>query len=941
MLSLAGQPLLIPDEGGELSRWLADNQDLRDLLQFGHAPMSDFATQRESRMKDKEQIGLPWYNWKQAPEPRLNTLYWPTGASRWAQGWFLATKEAKEAIVTASSSLASAVTLKMGDDAAPRTGRSPGGSVECSVYVLAPRPVSGHSEELWLLPVVDARYWWQFKDSGDWPVESTTTWADMFTALSLELGETVAYDEISTCYLKPDPTELTRRYYNPAVLLDAVSSCIGQRIVRLLDGTVKSVNAESAESEIASNLDQDSVSEPWSTIAGDDFSDNAAGTPKTVRVTFPKYSSDAATYVDGERYYIDKDNHNSLIGVPDDTRKLIRCSAKADFSSGGSLPSNWQELDNLACWIAYDFYRWHGRRFDYTFAGIKTWVPTGFEDAILYEFGRPRDGGGWYAKTRVQSVPAAVGVESQLSQTTNLSSTTTTSSTSSGTYIAPGGCDMTPCGCVHTWNDLGGGDGEWTRPPGTPCSGTTTSSTTSGDCQCPVPQTTSTSSTSTTSGCDCLWPTFCGTIDGQVAYTSCSTVPNNPPNCSSTTTTSTTSPTCDCTDNCSSKSCIWEFTGYGVGGEYRFNLVSSECEPNCGPCAEPTTCPSGRYSTTYCSTTSATTPTDCECYPSWSTWKWNPVTNDWDMIELCNSFTGTTGSLTFYTCCTATKPTGTGTLCEERRTLCYKSTNQASSTTDPCYKYCHSTTSTSTTTNPCVTGSCLYQATHDTTAWVRLSTTCPASCQCTGPTYTGCPDELVKVPCGSTTTTSTTSIQCELRSCQFECQLVGGQTDAPWYAGSTKVAWYVTAKQCGNIGDVINGDPGTAFYQCCCSGPGAGSCASLSDVGNVTTGGCYSDSASGTCSNTTTSSTTTTSTTTAGCNAECNYQCLGGLWTLIGTGCPAGCGCTVGVTPGGACTGSGVEAGICGTTSTTTTTTTTTTSSSTSTTTTSTTSGII
>src|SRR4030065_1747242 len=47
---------------------------------------------------ERQRVGLPRYNWPEPPPLRLNQIYWPTGATRWAYGIFLITTEQKEAI---------------------------------------------------------------------------------------------------------------------------------------------------------------------------------------------------------------------------------------------------------------------------------------------------------------------------------------------------------------------------------------------------------------------------------------------------------------------------------------------------------------------------------------------------------------------------------------------------------------------------------------------------------------------------------------------------------------------------------------------------------------------------------------------------------------------------------------------------------------------------
>jgi hypothetical protein len=49
---------------------------------------------------------------------------------------------------------------------------------------------------------------------------------------------------------------------------------------------------------------------------------------------------------------------------------------------------NGTALDALAEAISLDFYGWSSKDYDRTFSGIVPWVPTGFDDSILWTFGR-------------------------------------------------------------------------------------------------------------------------------------------------------------------------------------------------------------------------------------------------------------------------------------------------------------------------------------------------------------------------------------------------------------------------------------------------------------------------------------------------------------------------------------------------------------------------
>lgn len=88
----------------------------------------------------------------------LNTLYWPTGCTRWAFGVFLVSDREIDALATAANSVPVAQ-LKMGNP------DDPDHYIEASMFPLNPVPITGNSDAseaqgqaLYLLPLVDARF---------------------------------------------------------------------------------------------------------------------------------------------------------------------------------------------------------------------------------------------------------------------------------------------------------------------------------------------------------------------------------------------------------------------------------------------------------------------------------------------------------------------------------------------------------------------------------------------------------------------------------------------------------------------------------------------------------------------------------------------------------------------------------------------------------------
>lgn len=393
MITLGGIPLLIPDNDGELAEFLRKHNPLGDASLFA-GPMD--GCPRRRRYEQDKGVGLPQYNWPEPPPLCINSLYWPTGATRYARGLFLATGRNKDLILgIAGSSNNSPLPLKIGDDEAGKT-------IETDVYVLGPRPISGidtgemiGEETLWLIPVVDERYWWATSLPVDEPgVDETTTWSELLAEIAGSLGVTADEAEISADYLQPDKTEFNRKFASGGEMLEAAAASVGHRVVRDIDGTVRTVTASTDDIELPAGA---------LVVAGDDDSDVGGELPAEVLTVFRKVAY-YGQLADEQAYTKQHGTESGLVVVSGKTQ-TIYSAACADFSSGGLTPANDTALDTLAAKIAADYYAWRSKRFAYTLAGIVDWTLTGHEDAIVWDFGRQTESGELLTQTRVWSLP--------------------------------------------------------------------------------------------------------------------------------------------------------------------------------------------------------------------------------------------------------------------------------------------------------------------------------------------------------------------------------------------------------------------------------------------------------------------------------------------------------------------------------------------------------
>lgn len=400
-LTFAGVPLLLPDRDGRLERFLAEYQCLDELRVFVSETTWQASNRGNARSGFTANVNMNSPNWPSPPAPKLNTLYWPTGAARWAWGLFLATATQVNQIFAAIAPSSGGVTFResygnlvLADDESGDTITAAG------MHLLPPRPISvpeiSDDESLWLLPIVDERYFWQWINLGSIAtadtLDETSTWTDLWTLIQAALGTAITKDTISADYFQPDPREFTREFQNIALLMDAAAASVGQRIVRQLDGSVESLGSDNAATALAGNVSGGGESGIYRLIAGGDFSNVAPWSirPEKVKVVFPRYDlgrpdCDGAVYAESV--------NATTIGETTYRSNLVKTFFNTAFADYGgdvtaSSPDNTADLATLATKIARDYFAWLAKQFDYTFAGVKPWAMSGFEDWTIWTFGR-------------------------------------------------------------------------------------------------------------------------------------------------------------------------------------------------------------------------------------------------------------------------------------------------------------------------------------------------------------------------------------------------------------------------------------------------------------------------------------------------------------------------------------------------------------------------
>lgn len=177
-----------------------------------------------------------------------NVYFNPWGASRWGMTFGLVDGTSLTEIrdLAYASSVYTALDYVMADEA--------GTTLTTELSMLVPVPLSKFetdddiqavTDDLYLLPLVDERYFWWERAAAITVTDGATTWAQLFAAIATGLGISLTVDTISADYLKPGAT-LGKQYDYLPILLDLAAASVGHRVIRNYDGTIETLNATSA-----------------------------------------------------------------------------------------------------------------------------------------------------------------------------------------------------------------------------------------------------------------------------------------------------------------------------------------------------------------------------------------------------------------------------------------------------------------------------------------------------------------------------------------------------------------------------------------------------------------------------------------------------------------------------------------------------------------------
>jgi hypothetical protein len=356
-----GNVYLVDTKSAEAA--LASQIPLRESFQF-------YRWRKLSNANYDPSNSINWFLEKRVEPGRY---FHPWGAGRWSYGQFVIDQEMLDAI---------RLQAYVGDNyrALPLViDDAVGGTITTDLFMLSPIPLQKISTpfNLYLMTLVDQRYFFFERAAEIEVIEGTTSWEGLYAAIASALGITLSVDPVSADYLKPSGC-LTQRYEYLPMLLDHVAASCGQRIVRTLAGTFHARNASTAKSLVSSQAPL------YRRFAGGSVDVNAdapGNVPSSVLIKFPRADFGTET---GAAHQITITLSGLGIfeysGATSRTGKyIVHDTAIANFT-GGVNPANVTQLTALSQRIARDFYTWRLASLEVRYEKAVPWIVDGMHD---------------------------------------------------------------------------------------------------------------------------------------------------------------------------------------------------------------------------------------------------------------------------------------------------------------------------------------------------------------------------------------------------------------------------------------------------------------------------------------------------------------------------------------------------------------------------------
>lgn len=451
MIQIGNTPIMLQDPSGQIDQHIEKHHTL-DLMR---------AFSKSAAVNIPRGSNLLFPNYPALPAPRLNQIVLPTGATRWGYGLFLVTTSQKDAIL-AESALTTRkgklkVTFSSGDSwkTAPATNAATFQThLSLTMSPLPPRPMTPTGlpaiagvEDLWVLPMVDQRYWWQYLNVDLIESESFSTIQGIVDFLNTKLNNTATlfYSCPNTKHNKVPDIAAGNNYENVAVVIETLAWHIGCQVVPEIN--TNSVRGTAQDTGFALISVDDSpvihdnnlrgriglapctrpssgaVTSPQSGFETVGFPAVAMGGPVTIvqgSAFLPEtlFLPAAGTYAKRKPSEVGLSTVRTVAG----TSGVFRVK----FKDADPVP------DELRDQVVRDFYNRFARIHDYTFSGIQKWQLTAFDDCAVFTQARFTGSNEVRFQTRVRSWMSNLMPETMVSASKTTPPTTGTGNTGSG-----------------------------------------------------------------------------------------------------------------------------------------------------------------------------------------------------------------------------------------------------------------------------------------------------------------------------------------------------------------------------------------------------------------------------------------------------------------------------------------------------------------------------
>lgn len=349
----------------------------------------------------------------------IGDWYYPYGASRWSVFRGVASSSMVKAMLAQTSGGRTGLFKMKAVPSAPNNLPDASYDLQTQMHMLPARPlgeVAGTFDGLYLVTLVDERYYWQ-GSAVSLQVSQDSTWADLIDRVAEALDADITYSAIEVAYGKPEPdSQLWCNDEPPGLILDSIAYSLGRTVCRLLDGTYVLRKGDESAALVRTNRGQlnkvvrlaggDVFASGTKLPVGDLNKSRDAAVPAIVRVSFPKYvhGDDPVPHFLNPRYrnqrpschYEDSYGAAHSVEVPVASGgpavsgltgtfdATVHSTAKALLSGeADAQPVNASGLTALAMQVARDLYSNQGSvALDESYPGTYKWTPEGTHDLI-------------------------------------------------------------------------------------------------------------------------------------------------------------------------------------------------------------------------------------------------------------------------------------------------------------------------------------------------------------------------------------------------------------------------------------------------------------------------------------------------------------------------------------------------------------------------------